>query len=57
MCVFSRPGHEPSNKYYWEDICYPQQRSEKTTEEIWNKSYPDEQMYIEKFEAVNLEIN
>ena len=55
--MFSCPGHELNNKYYLEDTFYPQLQSLKATEEIWNKSYPDEQMYIKNFEAVNSNSN
>ena len=57
MSILSNLGCELSNKYYLEDTCYPKQRSLKTTEEIWSKSYPEEKMCIENFEAVNLDIN
>ena len=56
MSIFSYIGCELNNKNYLEDTCYPKQLSLKTTEEIWNKSYPEEKMYIENFEAVNLDI-
>ena len=57
MSIFSYIGCELNNKYYLEDTYYPKQRSLKTTEEIWNKSYPEEKMNIENFgEDVNLDI-
>ena len=57
MSIFSYVGCELNNKYYLEDTYYPKQRSLKTTEEIWNKSYPEEKMNIENFgEDVNLDI-